>query len=148
MFGRWSASFVCLLVGLSVTCSAAQSAAIAPTTTIDLDRLIACLEMKEGAPWHRAGGALQFTKATWGDFSPHPYSWACQPGKARKIARKALLLTIQRMRQDGITPSVWLLALRWNCGYDGMLRRMNRNWSYAEHVNNLYYDHDFLRTRI
>jgi hypothetical protein len=104
--------------------------------------------MKEGAPWHRAGGALQFTKATWGDFSPHPYSWACQPGKARKIARKALLLTIQRMRQDGITPSVWLLALRWNCGYDGMLRRMNRNWSYAEHVNNLYYDHDFLRTRI
>ena len=139
MRGFLYAASVCCLV----SCWAAPLATGAATTTIDLDRLIACLEMKEGAPWHRAGGALQFTKATWGDFSPHPYSWASRPDKARQIARKALLNTIQRMEQSGITPSVWLLALRWNCGYDGMLRRMNRQWSYAEHVNNLYYDHDF-----
>jgi len=148
MFGYSYASLVCLLVGLSATCSAAQSGAIAPTTTIDLDRLIACLEMREGAPWHYAGGALQFTKATWRDLTPYPYSWASRPDKARQIARKALLLTIQRMEQSGIKPSVWLLALRWNCGYAGMLRRMNQRWEYAEHVNNLYYDHDFLRTRL
>lgn len=148
MSGRFSASLVWLLVALSATCSAVQLGAAVPTTTIDLDRLIACLEMKESTPWHRAGGGLQFTKATWGDFSPYPYSWASRPDKARQIARKALLLTIQRMHQSGITPSVWLLALRWNCGWDGMLRRMNRQWSYAEHVQNLYYDHDFLRTRL
>lgn len=148
MFGYSCASFVCLLVGLSVTCSAAQSATAVHTTTIDLDRLIACLEMKEGAPWHYAGGALQFTKATWREFSTHPYSWASQPDKARQIARKALLQAIQRMERSGITPSVWLLALRWNCGYAGMLRRMNQQWSYAEHVNNLYHDHDFRRTRL
>ena len=148
MYGSWPASLVWWLVALSATCWAAPSAVQPPTTTIDLDRLIACLEAKEGTPWHRAGGALQFTKATWGDLTPHPYSWASRPDKARQIARKALLMTIQRMDQSGITPSVWLLALRWNCGYAGMLRRMNHRWEYAEHVNNLYYDHDFLRTRL
>lgn len=148
MYGSWPALLVWWLVALSATCWAAPSAVQLPTTTIDLDRLIACLEAKEGTPWHRAGGALQFTKATWGDLTPHPYSWASRPDKARQIARKALLMTIQRMEQSGITPSVWLLALRWNCGWDGMLRRMNRKWSYAEHVHNLYYDHDFLRTRL
>ena len=116
--------------------------------TIDLDRLIRCIEAREGARWASPGGALQFTRATWSEFSSDPYLRASQPDKARQIARKALLLTIQRMEQSGITPSVWLLALRWNCGWDGMLRRMNRQWSYAEHVQNLYYDHDFLRTRL
>ena len=140
MRGLLYAASVCCLV----SCWAAPLARGAATTTIDLDRLIACLEMKEGAPWHRAGGALQFTKATWRDLTPHPYSWASRPDKARQIARKALLQAIQRMQQSGITPSVWLLALRWNCGYAGMIRRMNHRWEYAEHVNNLYYDHDFL----
>ena len=132
MSGHWSASLVWWLVALSATCWAAPSAIQVPTTTIDLDRLIACLE----------------TKATWRDLTPHPDSWASRPDKARQIARKALLNTIQRMQQSGITPSVWLLALRWNCGYAGMIRRMNHRWEYAEHVNNLYYDHDFLRTRL
>ena len=108
--------------------------------TIDLDRLIRCIEIREGARWASPGGALQFTKATWAEFSTDPYRRASQPDKARQIARKALLRAIQRMSQDGITPSVWLLALRWNCGYEGMLRRMREPWSYAEHVHNLYYD--------
>ena len=108
--------------------------------TIDLDRLIRCLEAREGARWASPGGALQFTKATWSEFSSDPYLRASQPDKARQIARKALFLTIQRMERDGIKPSVWLLALRWNCGYEGMKRRMREPWSYAEHVQNLYYD--------
>ncbi len=135
---------VCCLV----SCWAAPLATGAATPTIALDRLIACLEMQEATPWSSRGGGLQFTKATWGDFSPDPYSWASQPDKARQIARKALLQAIQRMERAGIKPSVWLLALRWNCGYEGMLRRMHRPWEYAEHVNNLYHDHDFLRTRL
>ena len=139
MHGFSYAAFVCWLV----SCWAAPLATGAATTTIDLDRLIACLEMKEGAPWHYAGGALQFTKATWGDLTPHPYSWASRPDKARQIARKALFQAIQRMERDGIRPTVWLLALRWNCGYEGMRRRMLEPWSYAEHVHNLYYDDNF-----
>jgi hypothetical protein len=134
-----------LLLGYSLAFSAVE---IPITATIDLDRLIACIEHKEGAPWSNAGGALQFTRATWSDFSTDPYTWASQPDKARQIARKALLRAIQRMRQDGIKPSVWLLALRWNCGYAGMVKRMEGRWDYAEHVRNLYYDHDFLRTRL
>ena len=111
--------------------------------TIYLDRLIRCLEAREGARWASPGGALQFTRATWSEFSSDPYLRASQPDKARQIARKALFQAIQRMERDGIRPSVWLLALRWNCGYEGMRRRMREPWSYAEHVHNLYYDHDF-----
>ena len=134
-----------LLLGSSLGFSASE---IPIRATIDLDRLIACIEHKEGAPWSNAGGALQFTRATWSDFSTDPYTWASQPDKARQIARKALLRAIQRMHQDGIKPSVWLLALRWNCGYAGMIKRKDQRWEYAEHVRNLYYDHDFLRTRL
>jgi hypothetical protein len=112
-------------------------------TTIDLDRLIRCLEAREGARWASPGGALQFTKATWSEFSTDPYLRASQPDKARQIARKALFQAIQRMERDNITPTVWLLALRWNCGYEGMKRRMGEPWSYAAHVHNLYYDNDF-----
>ena len=144
MFGYLRALFGFLLGSLSVF-----SASEIPTTgTIDLERLIDCIEHQEGAPWSNAGGALQFTRATWGDFSTDPYTWASRPDKARQIARKALLQAIQRMHQDGIKPSVWLLALRWNCGYTGMLKRRHQPWDYAEHVSNLYYDHEFLRTRL
>ena len=144
MFGYLRALSGFLLGSLSVF-----SASEIPTTgTIDLERLIACIEHKEGAPWSNSGGALQFTRATWSDFSTDPYTWASQPDKARQIARKALLRAVQRMHQDGIKPSVWLLALRWNCGYAGMVKRMEGRWDYAEHVRNLYYDHEFLRTRL
>ena len=128
-------------------CSLASALAGLPVTThgatIDLDRLIRCLEAREGARWASPGGALQFTRATWSEFSRDPYLRASQPDKARQIAMKALFLTIQRMEQDGIRPSVWLLALRWNCGYDGMKKRMLEPWSYAAHVHNLYYDDTF-----
>ena len=144
MFGYLRALFGCLS-GFSLAFSASG---IPTTATIDLDRLIACIEHKEGAPWSNSGGALQFTRATWGDFSTDPYTWASRPDKARQIARKALLRAIQRMHQDGIKPSVWLLALRWNCGYAGMLKRKDQRSDYAEHVRNLYYDHEFLRTRL
>jgi hypothetical protein len=122
------------LAGLPVTSHGA---------TIDLDRLIRCLEAREGARWASPGGALQFTRATWSEFSTDPYLRASQPDKARQIARKALFQAIQRMERDGIRPTVWLLALRWNCGYEGMRRRMREPWSYAENVHNLYYDNDF-----
>ena len=127
---------------------ASASATCLPVTTshgatIDLDRLIRCIEAREGARWASPGGALQFTRATWSEFSSDPYLRASQPDKARQIARKALFQAIQRMERDGIRPSVWLLALRWNCGYEGMRRRMREPWSYAEHVHNLYYDDTF-----
>ena len=129
-----------LLVSASATCLPVTTSHGA---TIDLDRLIRCLEAREGARWASPGGALQFTRATWSEFSSDPYLRASQPDKARQIARKALFQAIQRMERDGIRPSVWLLALRWNCGYDGMRRRMREPWSYAEHVHNLYYDDNF-----
>ena len=127
---------------------ASASATCLPVTTshgatIDLDRLIRCIEAREGARWASPGGALQFTRATWSEFSSDPYLRASQPDKARQIARKALFQAIQRMERDGIKPTVWLLALRWNCGYEGMKRRMREPWSYAEHVHNLYYDNAF-----
>lgn len=110
MFGYLRALFGCLS-GFSLAFSASE---IPIAATIDLDRLIACIEQKEGAPWSNSGGALQFTRATWSDFSTDPYTWASRPDKARQIARKALLRAIQTMERDGIKPSVWLLALRWN----------------------------------
>jgi hypothetical protein len=136
---RWVS--VCALVF-----SLAATSTLAVTTiteTIDLERLIRCIEAREGARWSHPGGALQFTRSTWNEFSTDPYHRASQPDKARQIARKALFLAIHRMQQDGIRPSVWLLALRWNCGYDGMLKRMREPWSYAEQVHNLYYDKTF-----
>ena len=144
MFGYLRALFGCLS-GFSLAFSASE---IPTAATIDLDRLIACIEQKEGAPWSNSGGALQFTRATWSAFSTDPYTWASRPAKARQIAKKALLQAIQRMERDGIKPSVWLLALRWNCGYAGMLKRRQQRSDYAEHVRNLYYDHEFLRTRL
>ena len=144
MHGFLYAAFVCWLA----TCWAVPSVATTPQTTIDLDRLLVCIEMKEGAPWGNTGGALQFTRATWSDFSTEPYTWASRPDKARQIARKVLLNTIQRMERGSIKPSVYLLALRWNCGYSGMLRLRHKTWSYAEDVTNLYNNYDILRTRI
>lgn len=139
MFGYLRALFGCLS-GFSLAFSASE---IPTAATIDLDRLIACIEQKEGAPWSNSGGALQFTRATWSDFSTDPYTWASRPAKARQIAKKALLQAIQTMERDGIKPSVWLLALRWNCGYAGMLKRRHQRSDYAEHVRNLYYDPSF-----
>jgi hypothetical protein len=131
---RWLS--VCALV-FSLAATSTQAVT---TETIDLDRLIRCIEAREGARWSHPGGALQFTRATWREFSTDPYHRASQPDKARQIARKALFQAIQQMEMDGIRPTVWLLALRWNCGYEGMKRRMREPWSYAEHVHNLYYD--------
>jgi len=88
-----------LLVSASATCLPVTTSHGA---TIDLDRLIRCLEAREGARWASPGGALQFTRATWSEFSSDPYLRASQPDKARQIARKALFQAIQRMERDGI----------------------------------------------
>lgn len=129
--GNLYIAFLCLVL---TGCSPKTEAGI------DLDRLIDCIGMVEGNPWTRPGGLYGFTKATWRDFSSLPYGWAQNPTQARKTARKALLGAIQRMQAEGLTPSPYLLAVRWRWGYEGMRGRLNRQDDYGQRVTNLYFD--------
>lgn len=107
---------------------------------IHVDKLIDCIGMVEGNPWTRPGGLYGFTKATWSDYSGYPYSWSQKPDIARKIARRAISDSIQRMTNAGIQPTPYLIAVRWRWGHQGMMRRMNIQDDYGQRVTNLYLD--------
>ena len=107
---------------------------------IHVDKLIDCIGMVEGNPWTRPGGLYGFTKATWNDYSGYPYSWSQKPDIARKIARRAISDSIQRMTNAGIQPTPYLIAVRWRWGHQGMMKRMNTQDDYGQRVTNLYLD--------
>jgi hypothetical protein len=107
---------------------------------IHVDKLIDCIGMVEGNPWTRPGGLYGFTKATWNDYSGYPYSWSQKPDIARKIARRAIADSIQRMTNAGIQPTPYLIAVRWRWGHQGMMKRMNTQDDYGQRVTNLYLD--------
>lgn len=107
---------------------------------IHVDKLIDCIGMVEGNPWTRPGGLYGFTKGTWNDYSGYPYSWSQKPDIARKIARRAISDSIQRMTNAGIQPTPYLIAVRWRWGHQGMMKRMNTQDDYGQRVTNLYLD--------
>jgi len=126
--------FACA-VFLLVACTPAPAAA-----GIRVDQLIDCIGMVEGNPWSRPGGLYGFTKATWSDYSDYPYSWSQKPEIARKIARRAISDSIERLTSAGIQPTPYLIAVRWRWGYAGMMKRMNTQDDYGQRVTNLYLD--------
>ena len=129
---------ICLCVfALSLLGACTPSPAFAG---IHVDKLIDCIGMVEGNPWSRPGGLYGFTRATWSDYSGYPYSWSQKPDIARKIARRAVSDSIQRLTSAGIQPTPYLIAVRWRWGYAGMMKRMNTQDDYGQRVTNLYLD--------
>lgn len=122
-------------LSLLAACTPAPAAA-----GIQVDKLIDCIGMVEGNPWTRPGGLYGFTKATWSDFSGYPYSWSQKPDVARKIARRAIYDSIQRLTSAGIEPTPYLIAVRWRWGHQGMIKRMNNHDDYGQRVSNLYWE--------
>ena len=129
---------ICLCVfALSLLAACTPAPAVAG---IHVDKLIDCIGMVEGNPWSRPGGLYGFTRATWSDYSGYPYSWSQKPDIARKIARRAISDSIQRLTSAGIQPTPYLIAVRWRWGYEGMMKRMNTQDDYGQRVTNLYLD--------
>jgi hypothetical protein len=133
--------FVLLFISASLPDGSA-----AETTAIDLDRLIACLEQKEGGSG--LGGTLCIKAATWYEHTSEPYWFSKDTFLCRMVGKLVLEATIERMQRQGLRVTVDRLALRWRWGYAGMLGRLNRPDTYSQHVRNLYYDADFRRTSL
>ena len=108
---------------------------------IDLDRLIACLEQKEGGTG--LGGRLCIKAVTWYEATSEPYWFSRDNTLSRIVGKLVLQATIDRMHRQGLRVTVDRLALRWRWGYAGMLGRLNRPDTYSQHVKNLYEDEQF-----
>ena len=110
--------------------------------TIDLNRVIQVLEIKENNSWDSDGGKLGITYDTWSQYTSLPYRHAQNPYDSKIIAHFILVDTINRLEARGEKPSVYLLALRWRHGWNGMLHFIERDELsvYADDVANLYYD--------
>jgi hypothetical protein len=130
-----------LLATSSATLSAGTTGA---TASIDLDRLIACLEQKEGG--QGLGGRLCIKPATWYEATSEPYWFSRDNTLSRIIGKLVLQATIDRMHRQGLRVTVDRLACRWRWGYAGMLGRLNRPDTYSQHVRNLYEDEQFKST--
>lgn len=108
-------------------------------TPIAMNRLVSCIESTEGASWNSDGGGLRFTRSTWEEHTDLPYSQSCDKDDARATAQRVLIRTRVRLLKEGVVPTVYLLALRWYLGYDGMLKAMHLPASrYATEITNLY----------
>jgi hypothetical protein len=121
-----------------------KAKAVAKAETIDLHRLIRCLEEVEGGQWNWPGGKLCISRDTWYDAgSKKSYIHACDPTVAREVAARLLTIADGHLRKHDIEPTVKLLALRWKHGLEGMIRHKDDKSDYADRVANLYYDPSF-----
>lgn len=115
---------------------------------IDLDRLVACLEMKENGKWESPGGKLCITPATWHQYTGLPYRLASNRYQARIIAKIILLEAQATLRRYDAKPSVYLLAMRWRWGMEKTFDWLEGRaplWvkEYPQEVANLYQDKAF-----
>ena len=134
---RLCAGFASLLSARSETTTTVIHDSIRP---LDVPRLLRCIEAVEGNPWWKPGGRYGFTEGTWRDYSRYPYRMAQRPERATEVATTVLLDTLRRMTNDRINPTVYLLAVRWRWGYQGMISRLHKNDDYGTRVSNLYHD--------
>ena len=132
-----------LWLALLFTSAFSPDGSAAETTAIDLDRLIACLEQKEGGSG--LGGPLCIKAATWYEHTSEPYWFSKDEFLCRFVGKLVLQRTIERMRRQGLRVTVGRLACRWRWGYAGMLGRLNSPDTYSQHVSNLYFDAAFRR---
>lgn len=111
---------------------------------IDHQRLIRAIAAVEGQAWDSPGGGLQYTKATWYDYTKMPYQKAKDKAAATTVALRILEDAMSRLTKAGAEPTVYLLALRWRYGYAGMIQRKHTTDNdYAVRVQNLYLDPSF-----
>jgi hypothetical protein len=110
------------------------------------DRLLAAIAQRETpGGWNgRAGpagelSAWQITPAVWRQhMGAQPLRDAWNILDARECARRHLAWLDTALRRHGYTPTPERLALAWNLGLTGALRRALQPTPYAEHVGNIY----------
>ena len=84
-------------------------------------------------------GAYQITPAVWHQhMGAQPFSDAAIPAYADACALKHLRWLADGMRRAGVSPTPARLALAWNYGLQGALRREMRLTDYARRAANLY----------
>ena len=114
--------------------------------TVDVNRLIRCIEEKEQGKWTELGGGLCFTEATWSEHSPLPYVGAQDRAAAYRVATTVFLRSAAALRVRNINPTPYILAYRWRYGLTAAIRHSrtkNRQAEYATGVANLYNDKEF-----
>lgn len=126
-----------------------MSAIVAQASTIDYDALLAVLHQLENPANSRKPGKFgelgpwQITPAVWAEVTNKPFTVenAFDPVLGRKIAYKHVLRLTEAMRQHGIEPNVYKLALAWNAGLGAVFHPEHAPASallYADRANVLY----------
>jgi hypothetical protein len=113
--------------------------------TVDSDRLINCLLMVEGNPWHQAGGGLGYTRGAWYEDTDLPYEKASSPVHARRVAKLRIARFIAAANRVGLHPEPANIADMWRRGFARALQRMRDRRGFGEmeygwRAANLYYE--------
>lgn len=84
-------------------------------------------------------GPYQFRPATWRMHTDKPFRQAIDRTVADEVAVKHYEWIKRTFEQAGVEPSVFNIAMAWNCGVDAVLsgRAPSVSYNYAERVSNL-----------
>lgn len=84
-------------------------------------------------------GPYQFRPATWRMHTDKPFRQAIDRAVADEVAVKHYEWIKRTFEQAGVEPSVFNIAMAWNCGVDAVLsgRAPSVSYNYAERVSNL-----------
>lgn len=84
-------------------------------------------------------GPYQFRPATWRMHTDKPFRQAIDRAVADEVAVKHYEWIKRTFEQAGVDPSVFNIAMAWNCGVDAVLsgRAPSVSYNYAERVSNL-----------
>ncbi len=84
-------------------------------------------------------GPYQFRPATWRMHTDKPFRQAIDRAVADEVAVKHYEWIKRTFEQAGVEPSVFNIAMAWNCGVDSVLsgRAPSVSYNYAERVSNL-----------
>jgi hypothetical protein len=87
-------------------------------------------------------GPYQFRPTTWRMHTDKPFRLAVERVAADEIAVKHYEWIKRSFEQAGVEPSIFNIAMAWNCGVDAVLsgRAPTVSYSYAERVSNLVED--------
>ncbi len=124
------ALFACVAITLTI-----------PKPSVDFERLALAVEAKEAGaerhPWSKPGGAANWKRQTWAQYSTLDYSRAQQPKDSRETMVHMFADYARRYLALGRTPSAWLLATAYLKGFDGALRERRTRGDYGECCENL-----------
>lgn len=84
-------------------------------------------------------GPYQFRQATWRMHTDKPFRMATERQAADEVAVKHYEWIRRSFEQAGVDPSVFNIAMAWNCGVGAVIsgRAPTVSFNYAERVNNL-----------